>query len=299
MNGHEHTYGRFGGRDAKSPDGYLTLPALKHAMRSALTAHQQGPAPKPKPTTLARRSVEQYPAAKRLKVDTCIHCHQVYDFRRVEKVAAGTWRLEDVWEYPLPATIGMILDPDRGNRVKSVKSGSAAERAGLRDGDELLMVNGQSTAAFADVQYGLHLARNVTSLRVEWRRGNQSNSASIDLPADWRQTDIGWRASMWGLEPTPCVYGQDLTKREKRDLGLPEDGMAFRQGEFVPSQAKAAGIKAGDIIFGIDGKKRELTMLQFNAFVRLNFKTGDGITFNVLRDGKRLDLPMTLPKEVR
>jgi S1-C subfamily serine protease len=101
---------------------------------------------------------------------------------------------------------------------------------------------------------------------------------------------------MWGLGPDPHLYGRDLSGREKRELGLPEDGMAFRQGDFVPGPAKMGGIKAGDVIFGIDGKTRKLTMLQFNAYIRLNYKTGDRITFNVLRDGKRLDIPLTLQK---
>jgi S1-C subfamily serine protease len=297
MTGHEHIYGRFGGRDAKSPDGYLTLSGLKYAMRSALTAYRRDQAQKPRQISSAARSAEQYTGAKRLKADTCIHCHQVYDFRREEKQGAGTWRLDDVWEFPLPASLGIILEPDQGNLIKSVKSGSPADRAGLRIGDVLSAVNGQSTASFADVQYGLHLARNVTTLPLEFRRDRKSNLTSIELSANWRQTDIGWRASMWGLEPAPSVHGQDLSAREKRVFGLPEDGMAFRQGDFVPGPAKAAGIKAGDIIFGIDGKKLDLTMLQFNAFVRLNYKTGERITFNVLRDGKRIDLPMTLPKK--
>jgi hypothetical protein len=296
MNGHEHIYGRFGGREPKSPDSYLTLAGLKHAMRAALTAYQREPALKPKPIASTRRSVEQYSGAKRLKADACIHCHQVYDFRREEKQAAGTWRLDDIWGYPLPATLGIVLDTEEGNRVKSVNTGSRAERAGLRVADKLFVVNGQPTASFADVQYGLHLARNLTSLRVEWRRGDESKSASIDLPLDWRQTDISWRASMWGLGPDPHLYGPDLSAREKRDLGLPEDGMAFRQGDFVPGPAKVGGIKAGDVIFGIEGKTRNLTMLQFNAFIRLNYKTGDRITFNILRDGKRLEIPLTLQK---
>ena len=101
---------------------------------------------------------------------------------------------------------------------------------------------------------------------------------------------------MWGLEPPACVYGEDLTPEAKKALGLPEKSMAFRQGDFVPGPAKRAGIQAKDVILGIDGKNLEMTMLQFNAYVRLSFKIGDRITFNVLRDGKRLDVPMTLPK---
>ena len=64
--------------------------------------------------------------------------------------------------------------------------------------------------------------------------------------------------------------------------------VAFRQGDYVPGPAKMAGIRAGDVIFDIDGKQVEMTMLRFNAHVRLKYKVGDHITLNVLRDGKRL-----------
>jgi serine protease Do len=296
MNGHETILGRYGGRDEKSPTDYLTLAGLKHSLRAALLEHRRDPTWKSRPGDTPPRTVEQYPAAKGLKADACIHCHQVYDFRREQRQAAGTWQIDDIWVYPLPATLGMVLDAERGDRLKSVTAGSPAERAGLRAGDELTEVNGQAVASFTDVQYALHRARGVAAVRVAWRRDHKTRQASLELPTGWRKSDLSWRASMWSLEPSPCVQGNDLTAREKRDLGLPEQGMAFRQGDFVADPAKAAGVQAGDVIFGIDGKKLDLTMLQFNMYVRLKFKPGDRITFNLLRDGKRLDLPMTLPK---
>jgi hypothetical protein len=39
-----------------------------------------------------------------------------------------------------------------------------------------------------------------------------------------------------------------------------------------------------------------MNMLQFNAYIRLNYKVGDRVVFNVLRDGERLRVSMTLPR---
>ena len=299
LNGHEQIYGRYGGRDAGSADAYLTLSGLKHAMRSALAAYRHDPDQKPANESRSPRQVEQYPAAKALKADACIHCHQVYDFRRAERKAAGTWRLDDVWVYPLPDNLGLVLDSNQGNRVKSIGNASAADRAGLRAGDELAAINGQSVASFADVQYALHRAPMKGTIRVAWRRDGAERAADLALAEGWRKTDIGWRASMWGLEPSPCVYGANLSEAEKKNLGLTEKSLAFRQGDFVPGPAKRAGIRANDVILGIDDKKLEMTMLQFNAYVRLNYKVGDRITFNLFRDGKKLDVPMVLPNNER
>src|SRR5260221_14303779 len=74
--------GRFGGRDAESPDKYLTFKGLKRAMETVLRFAQFKATGMPPAAEAPARvsSVEQFPAARRLKSDACIHCHQVYDF---------------------------------------------------------------------------------------------------------------------------------------------------------------------------------------------------------------------------
>ena len=105
-----------------------------------------------------------------------------------------------------------------------------------------------------------------------------------------------WPSQQW--HPAH-VYGKDLTEKEKRDLGLSPKRLAFRQGDFVPNESRRAGIRARDVIIGIDGKELEMKMLQFNAWVRLNHKVGDTITFNVIRNGKRINVPIKLTSRVR
>src|SRR5260370_42345746 len=85
----------------------------------------------------------------------CIHCHQVYEFRRDALKAAGQWRREDRWVYPLPENVGLILELDQGDRLHAVTLDSPAGRAGLRAGDTLRTLNGMPVASFADVQYAL------------------------------------------------------------------------------------------------------------------------------------------------
>ena len=104
---------------------------------------------------------------------------------------------------------------------------------------------------------------------------------------------------MWGLEPQAFVYGKDLSATEKRKLGLSPKRLAFQQGKFVPNESRRAGIRARDVIMGVDNKQLEMTMLQFNVWVRLNHKLGDTITFNVIRNGKRLNIPLVLTSRIR
>ena len=99
---------------------------------------------------------------------------------------------------------------------------------------------------------------------------------------------------MLDLLPSLSLTGDDLTADEKKSLGLSERRLAFRQEKFIHREAKAAGVQAGDIIIGIDNQVHELPMLEFFGYVRRNYLVGDKITLNVIRNGKRIDLPMTL-----
>ena len=40
-------------------------------------------------------------------------------------------------------------------------------------------------------------------------------------------------------------------------------------------------------------------MLQFNVCVRANYNVGDRARFNVIRNGRRINVPMTLPVHPR
>jgi len=104
---------------------------------------------------------------------------------------------------------------------------------------------------------------------------------------------------MWTMPPVPGVYGRDLTAAEKRKLGLSAKRLAFRQGKYVPNKSRKAGIHGDDVILSIDHKQIEMTMLQFNAWVRKNYEVGDRIRFNVIRDGNWIEIPMLLPDRGR
>jgi len=291
--------GRYGGRDQHDAEAHLSLAGLKHAMRAALEAHRPDPPSDPPssdspPSDRPAQTAEQYPAASRLKKNDCIHCHQVYDFRREQLRDQGEWTRELIWVYPPPENLGLSLDPGQGDLVASVEAESPAARAGLEPGDRIVSLNGLRVASYADAQYALHQAPASGAVGIEWMRGDDPMQGRLDLAEGWRQSDISWRASMWGLSPRASTYGEDLSAKEKKQLGLAKTRLAFRQGNFVPKPAEKAGIRAGDIVLGIDGSELEMNMLQFNVHVRLNYEVGDQVTYNIVRDGKRLDLPMML-----
>jgi hypothetical protein len=287
----EVVYGRYGGRDGKSDEGRLSLAGLKYAMETALARHQAG-AEKPGPREKPLR-VEDYKAAKAWR-NGCIHCHQVNEFRRADAKATGTWSRDDLWVYPLPENVGITLEVDRGDVVKAVAAGSPAAKAGLKAGDVLTMLNGYRVASFADSQYALHKAPKSGRIPFEYVSGTNQLDGVLEVADGWRKTNITWRSSLLDILPSLPISGEDLTAAEKKALGLPESRAAFRQDKFVHSTLKAVGLKAGDIVVGLNAKGIDGSMDDFLGRVRREYLVGDVVTLNVLREGKPVEVKMTL-----
>jgi hypothetical protein len=288
----EVVLGRYGGRDAKSDDGRISIAGLKYAMEKALDKYKTGlkpPTDRPKPLR-----AEDYKAARMRRGNECIHCHQVNEFRRADAKAAGTWTRDDLWVYPLPENVGLTIDVDRGDMVNSVAANSPAAKAGMKAGDVLATLNGYSIASNADVQYALHKAPKAGTIPVEWRRGTSPMEGKLELADGWRKTNLTWRASLLDILPSLPVSADDLSPAEKKALGIPEKHAAFRQDKFVHSTLKAVGLKAGDVIVALDGKPVDGTMDDFLGLVRREHLVGDTITLTVLRDGKPVELKITL-----
>lgn len=204
------------------------------------------------------------------------------------------WTRDMVWRYPLPDNVGIELEVDRGNVVNKVQAKSPASSAGLKAGDVVRRLGGVPVHSFGDAQFALDRAPATGSIAIVWRRGGKNMEAKLALAASWRKCDITWRPSMQRMVPSAGVYGRDLTAAQKKALGLSARQLAFRENFPVQPQAAAAGIRTGDIILGVDGKRLETDADGFLRHVERHYLVGDRVTVNLLRGGKRLDLPMKL-----
>jgi predicted metalloprotease with PDZ domain len=290
LNADETIYGRYGGRDASDAEGRISTKGLRYAMEKALESHRSPPPAKPLAGQPLR--AEDYNAAKRHK--GCIHCHNVNEFRRYDAKAAGTWDRNSVWVYPMPENVGITLDVDQGDKVKEVEAGSPADRAGIKPGDVIQKLNGYPVASFGDASYALHKAPAKGSIPLTWTRGGKNMMGTLAVAEGWRKTNLTWRPSLLDLLPSLPFSADDLTAAEKKSLGLEESRAAIRQGMRVHESLQEAGVQAGDLIIGFDGKAINGDIGDLLGFVRKNYLVGDTITINVVRDGKRVDLKMEL-----
>lgn len=290
LNADETVYGRYGGRDATDAEARVSLKGLRYAMERALEAHRSPPETQP----LAGEPVRAEDLAAAKGHRGCIHCHTVNEFRRADLKAAGKWDRDSIWVYPLPENVGITLDVDAGNLVKAVAPKSAAARAGLQPGDRVSKLNGYGVTSFADASFELHKAPAKGSIPVTWLRGGKEYSAALELADGWRKTDLTWRPSMLDLLPTLPLKGDDLTAGEKKALGLGEKRAAVRLGGDIHPALAQAGMKAGDVVIGFDGRSADGSARDLVGYARRNYLVGDEITMNIIRDGKRIDMKLVL-----
>ena len=292
LNADETIYGRYGGRDASDAEARISLKGLRYAMDKALEVHK-APPPAVKPGKPGKPLLaEKYDAAKAHK--GCIHCHNVNEFRRADAKAAGTWDRESLWVYPLPENVGVTLDVDAGNRVKAVAKDSPAAKAGLTAGDLVTHVGGRTVASFGDAIYALHKSPAAGDIPVRWTRDGKEMTAKVAVVAGWRKTNLTWRPSLLDILPSVPFNGDELTADERKKLGLDAKRAAFRQDESVHRTLRDAGIQPRDVIVGFDGKAIDGKWTDLLGHVRRNYLVGDTVTVNVFRDGKAVEVPLTL-----
>src|SRR5262245_35378335 len=223
------------------------------------------------------------------------HIMKVAELRHLQ--AQETFTRDLVFTYPAPSAVGLATDPKEQNRVAAVTAGSPADRAGVRAGDVLLSADGQRLLTLGDFSRVLELTPKEAALPLELRRGDETVKATLKLSGDWRRTpDPSWRESLHVAGPGAGFWGAKLKPDERQKLGLPADGLALRVMHIWGDHARQAGVRNGDVVVEIDGVRKDLTIRQLHGHLQLHRDYGDTITLAVLRDGKRQELTMRLPK---
>jgi len=295
LNADEQIYMRYGGRDGRSPDSYLNLDSLALAAEKGLELHKQYQAgtlakvARPKPD-----SPRNYPmlVERTFKSGACVECHLIGDFQNLHREKDGTLdKLIHLFRSPDIRTLGIELDVPKGLIVKEVRG--PAQVAGMQAGDRIAKWEGDIIWTFADLQHRydkVPRTAKTTSLTVE--RGGAFKDLTISLPTRWWLTDTRYRQS--SIEPRSYFEDRALTAEEKSKAGLPADGFASAV-TYVSTMASSVGsheLKTGDIIVAVDGKVRDEHANSASLYITLYKTPGDTGTLEVLRDGKRISMPL-------
>ena len=295
MNADEHIYMRYGGRDSTSQDSHLSLDSLELALKKGLDLHEDYKAGKiertlrPKPalprenTLLVERTYAR---------NVCVECHLIGDFQMQLREQEGKLdKLSEMFRSPNLKTIGINLDIPKGLLVKDAQG--PANAAGMKAGDLVSKIEGTPVWTFADLQYRYDkVPRDSKQIQLTVQRDSAPVDLTIALPPRWWLTDIRYRQLT--VDPRAYFESRPLTDEEKKQNDLPVDGFASRVSHVdgFAQTMKSHDLRVGDIIFGVDGVQRDEHANTAELYIRLRKTAGDSVTVDVLRDGKRFQMPV-------
>ncbi|MSR30899.1 MAG: PDZ domain-containing protein [Gemmataceae bacterium] len=292
MNSAGKIYSRYGSRDATSADSRHSLKGLRHTMESVLKMHEKTFPAVAEPRVNSPDSYSQLMRGR--GINGCAHCHQVREALNHSLVRSGKWEREMIWRFPFPENAGLVLDVDKGNQVARVIPESPAQKAGILKGDDIRFMNGLPIHSLADFQYALDRSPKEGKVKITWQRNGQSFQSELEFAKDWKKSDLSWRPSQKKLVPLPGIYGANLTVNEKKSLGISATQLAFRHKDSLSDQAKAAGIRGGDIITGVKDKTLEMDVDGFFEYIRQNYLVGESVPLELIREGKKMQVSMLL-----
>ena len=313
FNGDGTTYGRYGSWRHQREAQNITITGYQRALEGALALHRGYPLNR---LTLAGKQGGALPFKTPLEVPllagkyksdldwegkvvpSCVHCHQIGD-------AIRAWHrdqqkpIPSEWIYPLPAseTVGFTLAGDEVAKVESVTVGSIAARAGLKAGDEILLLAGQTLISIADVSWALHRAPESGELPVLVNRGGEKKPLSLELPPNWRErSDISRRVGTWPLRAmaTGGLTLEDLSDSLRAERRLGQDRLALQVkavGQYGKhAAAKKAGFQKDDVIVEIDGRSERLTEGELIGQLLKRHQPGATVKTVLLRGQERVEL---------
>jgi serine protease Do len=254
--------------------------------------------------------------------------------RRVEvvRVAGGGARLGVVLEDVRAEDVARLkLAEERGALVKEVVKGSAAEKAGLKDGDVILSYQGERVGSAAQLRRLVRETPPGRHVTIEASRAGapQRLTASLEASDDhdllgddafrFHMPDFQFNVPVPPVPPIPpmdhmfgdgdrgrrFLFRDRVVEGRRGRLGLSyqelsgqlaryfkvEDGALLVTEVESDGPAARAGLRAGDVIVKFDGK-----VVTDGSDLRRTLgevASGTDVTVTVQRDGRPLDMKVT------
>ena len=179
------------------------------------------------------------------------------------------------------------LEKNKGALIAQIQKDSAAEKAGLQEGDIVILFDGKSIDNAADLSRAVASARPDTEHKVKVLREGKEAEVKVKLDAA-ADTSVAKGKAAEEARGRLGVTVRYLNDEEKKKYG---DGLVVVESH---GPASEAGIKEGDVLLSVGGKKIR-SFEQFKDAVNAADKT---LALQVARDGSRTFLAVKLdPKD--
>ncbi|HEU4606710.1 MAG TPA: PDZ domain-containing protein [Chitinophagaceae bacterium] len=201
---------------------------------------------------------------------------------------------------------------DKGAKVSAVSEGSAAEKAGLKVGDEITSVNDQKIEGPEDLVNAIGKYKPEDKISISYLRDGkmQQTEASLgankmamafnfSMPENMHQFMPEMRSFQW-RGSGPMFPGMEMPRGPR--LGLKaqdtEDGKGVKVLDIMDgSAAEKAGLKEGDIITEFDGKTVNSADALADAARDARDKTS--VSIKLLRDGQSQTVELKTPRRLK
>ena len=220
------------------------------------------------------------------------------------------------------AFLGVLAEEAEGGGalVEDVIDGTAAERAGLREGDVIVGLDGEPIDDSWDLIQGLVALRPGDRVDLELERDGQREELSVEL-GERMGHDFDFNFDFSGLEglenlgehlkglnvdmpnlhflghhdsrrPTLGVHLVQPTAELRRHFGAPSDVGVIVGKVMADMPAEDAGILVGDLIVSADGREIEDTGDLIDALEDID---GETIELELIRDGASIRIDVFIP----
>ncbi|HEX9513759.1 MAG TPA: PDZ domain-containing protein [Puia sp.] len=201
-----------------------------------------------------------------------------------------------------------------GAEVKEISKGSAAEKAGLRQGDLITKVDEITIIDPAGLSEAIHKYKPQDKITITYKRGGKEAKATAILGKSRQLTRVynyNYHYDAPNLNMPEYDFKQlmppgDLRSfswgDEKPRLGIraqdTEDGKGVKVLDVIDeSAAEKAGIKEGDVITSFDGK--EVNSAVTLAELARAGKDKPSIKVGLIREGKPREIEVKVPRKLK
>ena len=185
------------------------------------------------------------------------------------------------------------LDRPRGALVSSVESDGPAAKAGLAAGDVILGVNNRPIERYGELSGTIAAMRPGAEATLQIWRGGKQQTVPVKVAELKEQPQQQAKA---GARPGARPANQpDALGLTVRPLEPQEKEQAQTQGNLVVEDttgaAAAAGVQAGDVILGVNGKRvKSMKELQ-----EASKAAGKNVALLIQRDDAQIFVPLKVP----
>ena len=178
------------------------------------------------------------------------------------------------------------LDKPEGALVASVEKGSPADKAGLKSGDVIRMVDGQPIIASGDLPalIGQDAPGQKVTLEI-WRQGRPEELTAHLGDATEKAIKSAKADDTVGKGKLGLALRQ-LQPQEKRDAGV-DGGLVV---EDAGGAAAMAGVQPGDVLLAINGKP----VTNIEQVREIVAKSAKSVALLIQRDGNTIFVPVRI-----